>query len=346
MIEVKSVSMRYDKLLALDNVSFNAEQGKVLGLLGPNGAGKTTLMRILTTYLYPSEGTVLVNGNDVVEDPLKVRKVIGYMPEAVPLYEDMIVDEYLVFIGNARGLSGDKLRERLSWVKESCGIESIWKHALSEISRGYRQRVGLAQALIHDPEVLILDEPTASLDPLQIIGIRELVHRLAKDRTIIFSSHILGEVEALADKIVILNNGRLITEGTRDEIVSMATKGERITLVVKASEKEVESALRSDECVDGLRFLGSTQGEYVKFLVSAQTGKPLTRALKALIDSKGWDLKELRREEATLEQAFIWLLSRDREEDLADSEQPTADSSEPTADSSVQHSANSEQDKS
>jgi ABC-2 type transport system ATP-binding protein len=219
--------MNYGPTVALKKVSFRAEKGKILGLLGPNGAGKTTLMRILTSYLYPLKGTALIDGNDVTQDPLAARSVTGYMPETVPLYYDMLVDEYLMFIGKARGLSGDKLAERLTWVKENCAIDSIWKHTISEISKGYRQRVGLAQALIHDPEVLILDEPMTGLDPLQIIGIRKLVRKLAEDRTIIFSTHILQEVQALADKIVILSSGRVIADGTLKEIVAMAGKGDQ-----------------------------------------------------------------------------------------------------------------------
>jgi ABC-2 type transport system ATP-binding protein len=219
MIEVKSISMQYGRTRALDQVSLKAEEGKILGLLGPNGAGKTTLMRILTTFLYPSGGTATIYGHDVTQKPLSVRKLIGYMPEEVPLYNDMLVDEYLIFIGKARGFFGEKLRDRLRWVKDNCGIGSVWKHFISEISRGFRQRVGLAQALIHDPKVLILDEPMTSLDPLQIIGIRELVRGLSKDKTVIFSTHILQEVEALADRIVILSNGRVIADGIREEII-------------------------------------------------------------------------------------------------------------------------------
>ncbi len=222
MVDVRSVCMNYGQTVALKDVSFRAEKGNILGLLGPNGAGKTTLMRILTSYIYPLEGTALIDDKDVTEAPLAARKVTGYMPETVPLYYDMLVDEYLTFIGQARGLSRQKLADRLRWVKDNCGLGPIWKHPISEISKGYRQRVGLAQALIHDPDVLILDEPMTGLDPLQIIGIRRLVRQLAKDRTIIFSTHILQEVQALADKIVILSNGRVIADGTLTEIVDMA----------------------------------------------------------------------------------------------------------------------------
>ncbi|MFH1479142.1 MAG: ATP-binding cassette domain-containing protein [Candidatus Omnitrophota bacterium] len=315
MIEVKSVSMDYGKTKALNKVSFVAEKTKILGLLGPNGAGKTTLMRILTSYISPSEGTAIIGGFDVTQNPLEVRKLIGYMPESVPLYDDMMVDEYLIFIGKARGLRGDKLRERLRWVKEKCDIGSIWKHTISEISKGYRQRVGLAQALIHDPQVLILDEPTAGLDPLQIISIRRLVQELAQNKTIIFSTHILQEVEALADRIVMLNRGHLIANGTRREIAQLATKGEHITLIVEAPEDDVKNVLQAEETIDELQFLGVESNKYSRFSISAKTGKPVLQRLNEIIEEKKWNIRELKREQASLEEAFIWLLSKDKGKD-------------------------------
>lgn len=224
MIQVSGICMKYGSTIVLDKVSFQAERGKILGLVGPNGAGKTTLMRILTGYLYPIEGTALINGHDVTVEPLITRSLIGYMPESVPLYDDMLVDEYLVFIGKARGLFGKRLDERLKWVKENCALQPIWKHVIFEISRGFRQRVGLAQALIHDPSVLILDEPMTGLDPLQIISIRKLIRACAKEKTVIFSTHIFQEVEALSDRIVILNAGRIIADGTHNEITDLAAK--------------------------------------------------------------------------------------------------------------------------
>ena len=210
--------MNYGSFTALAGVSFQAKEKEILGLLGPNGAGKTTAMRILTTYLYPTSGTAKVNGFDILQNPEQVRQRIGYLPETAPLYMDMLVEEYLKFVGQARGLQGMELEKRMKWVREACNLDFIWKHTLSEISKGYRQRVGLAQALIHDPEVLILDEPTSGLDPLQIIGIRKLIRDLAKKKTIIFSTHILSEVEAIADRIVIINEGRIIAQGTQREL--------------------------------------------------------------------------------------------------------------------------------
>ena len=220
MIEVKDLTMKYGPVTALDHVSFQANPGEVLGLLGPNGAGKTTAMRILTTYLYPSSGRAKVDGFDILEAPIEVRKRIGYLPETVPLYADMRVDEYLTFVGRARALEGTQLAARLEWVQQACQLRSVWKHLLCELSKGYGQRVGLAQALIHDPKVLILDEPTSGLDPIQIIEIRALVKSLAKEKTILFSTHILQEVEALADRIVIINEGKLVAYGTKQELAA------------------------------------------------------------------------------------------------------------------------------
>ena len=218
MIDVKNLTMHYGHIHALEDVSFRAEQGEILGLLGPNGAGKTTAMRILTTYLYPTSGTAKVNGFDILEHPLEVRKRIGYLPESVPLYGDMQVEEYLKFVGQARGLSHKKLAERLEWVTEACQLSKVWKQPASDISKGYGQRVGLAQALIHDPNVLVLDEPTSGLDPIQIIEVRSLIKSLAKQKTIVFSTHILSEVEALADRIVIINEGKLVANGSKAEL--------------------------------------------------------------------------------------------------------------------------------
>lgn len=218
MIDVQSLTMRFGPVTALNGISFQVPEGQILGLLGPNGAGKTTAMRILTTYLYPTAGKVSVHGIDILEDPVPARRIIGYLPEIVPLYPDMRVDEYLSFVGRARGLAAVLLKSRTEWVSQACGLRPVWKHNLSELSKGFQQRVGLAQALIHDPKVLILDEPTSGLDPLQIVGIRGLIKGLAREKTIIFSTHILQEVEVMADRIVIINEGRIVSQGTKREL--------------------------------------------------------------------------------------------------------------------------------
>ncbi len=218
MIDVQSLSMRYGKFQALDSVTFQARPGEILGLLGPNGAGKTTLMRLLTTYLHPFSGTAKINGFDLIENPLEVRRRIGYLPETAPLYQDMRVEDYLKFVGEARGMSAALLKERLEWVRGACHLKNYWKHFIAELSKGTKQRTGLAQALLHDPDVLILDEPTSGLDPIQIREIRALIQSLAHQKTIVFSTHILQEVEALAGRVVLINQGRVVAQGPIHEL--------------------------------------------------------------------------------------------------------------------------------
>ena len=230
MIEAKNLTMDYGSARAVDRVSFKVNDKEVVGFLGPNGAGKTTIMRILTTFIYPTQGTALIGGYDVTEDPLNARKILGYLPETPPLYMDMRVDEFIQFVGKARGLAGRNLKERKDWVVTACGISSVWKHQIFELSLGFRQRVGLAQALIHNPQVIILDEPTSGLDPLQIIGIRNLIKELAKNKTILFSTHILQEASAISDRLFIINQGKIVAKGTLNELKTAYGKKEDTSL--------------------------------------------------------------------------------------------------------------------
>ncbi len=218
VIEAQSLSKSYGPVEAVRDVSFSVGAGEIVGLLGPNGAGKTTIMKILTCYLFPSRGTARVNGHDVFEAPLAVKECVGYLPESAPLYPDLTVREYLSFIADARRLSGLVRRERMDWVIGECGLGSVVNRGIDELSKGFRQRTGLAQALVHDPRILILDEPTSGLDPHQIVEIRELIKRLGREKTVILSTHILQEVEATCHRILILNQGRIVAQGTREEI--------------------------------------------------------------------------------------------------------------------------------
>lgn len=247
MIEAKNLTMYYGPTCAVNDVSFKVADKEIVGFLGPNGAGKTTLMRILTTFICPSKGTALINGVDILRDPIQARKLLGYLPETPPLYADMRVDEYMAFIGRARGLSGSSYNQRKDWVVQACGISSVWKHMIYELSLGFRQRVGLAQALLHDPKVVILDEPTSGLDPIQIIGIRNLIQELAKTKTILFSTHILQEASASSNRILIINNGKLVAQGTVPELRVIAGKKEDASLeevfisIFKRSNKKMDS---------------------------------------------------------------------------------------------------------
>ena len=218
VIDVRGLSKSYGPVEAVRDVSFTVGGGEIVGLLGPNGAGKTTIMKILTCYLFPSRGTARVNGHDVFEAPLAVKECVGYLPESAPLYPDMTVREYLGFIADARRLSGPARRERTDWVIDECGLASVVNRGIDELSKGFRQRTGLAQAMLHDPRILIFDEPTSGLDPHQIVEVRELIRRLGREKTVILSTHILQEVEATCQRILILNQGRIVAQGTREEI--------------------------------------------------------------------------------------------------------------------------------
>jgi ABC-2 type transport system ATP-binding protein len=311
MIEIQKISMKYGATHALNSVSFSVKAGEILGLLGPNGAGKSTLMKILTTFIYPSSGTATIGGYDILNDPLKVRELVGYLPENVPLYMDMRVDEYLAFVGNARGISGKLLKERFEWIIESCGIRPVWKHTINQLSKGYKQRVGLAQSLIHDPKVLILDEPTSGLDPLQIIGIRTLIKSLSEKKTIVFSTHILQEVEAIADRIVIINEGSIISQGSRLELAESAMKYKTFILTVKEKRKEVETALGALRSAKDIRFVDADKDGCVTFEIHTSFHESdAWSEIDALSKQKKWPIRSFSERNFNLEDLFISLLSK------------------------------------
>lgn len=311
MISVQNLTMDYGKFRALQGVSFSVGKNEILGLLGPNGAGKTTAMRIITSYLYPTAGSVIVDKYDVTKDPLRVRKLLGYLPETMPLYQDMQTEEYLSFVGRARGFFGAGLNKRLEWVKNACRIETVWKHTIHELSKGFRQRVGLAQALIHDPQVLILDEPTSGLDPLQIIEIRDLIRKLAEEKTIIFSTHILQEVEAVADRIVIINDGRVISDGSREELAERAQNVQNVGMVIRADQTAVDEELRRLGVFDEIHFEGRNDAGYNRFQVRSRSKVPVIPLIDEMIKKHGWPVAELVKSGTSLEESFISLLRED-----------------------------------
>ena len=235
MIEVRNLSKNYGRVEAVKNVSFSVGKDQVLGFLGPNGAGKTTIMKILTGYHFPSGGTALIEGIQVDEDPVEVKKRIGYLPENVPLYGDLTVDEYLSFIADARLIPASKRKTAIDASLESCGLTSYRSRKIEFLSKGYRQRAGLAQAILHDPPILILDEPTNGLDPNQIIEIRSLIKELGQRKTVILSSHILQEVEAICSRVLIINEGKIAAQGTPEEIAGTMKGGDTWELLLKGS---------------------------------------------------------------------------------------------------------------
>ncbi len=313
MIEVQGLTKSFGTTLALDDVSFGIGKGEILGFLGPNGAGKSTTMKIITTFLAAEAGTVKVDGIDVLEQPLAVRGRIGYLPENVPLYPDMNVQEYLSFVGQARGLSGARLKQRMNWCVEACGLVTEFKKPIGDLSKGFKQRTGLAQALIHDPDILILDEPTSGLDPLQIIGIRDLIKSLAGHKTIIFSTHILQEVSPVTDRVVIINEGRIIADGHLDKLARDAMVNNRVILAVRNAPGGVEEALRALDEVTAvkplsLRDLNANRGS--RFEVQGPFDRDLIGALDRLCKQHNWELTELREAMFNLEDTFIELTKR------------------------------------
>lgn len=313
MIQVTDLTMHYGPVVALDRVSFEVRKGEVVGLLGPNGAGKSTTMKILTTYLYPTAGKAVVAGHDVTKDPLKVRQVIGYLPEVLPLYMDMEVSSYLKFVGQARGLSGARLNHRMELVVETCGLRPMFRKIIRELSKGYRQRTALAQALIHDPEVVILDEPTSGLDPHQILEIRHLIDELAKDKTVILSTHILQEVEATADRIVIINRGKIVGDGTIEELRNRAKDSERYLFTVSGERNEVQKYISGISGIKKVQFINSQDG-FSSFVVISKLGVPVWRELNELVQNQRWTVKELSEKPLSLEETFLTLTEKEKPE--------------------------------
>ena len=317
MITVKELTKKYARTTAVDDISFEVEKGQIVGFLGPNGAGKTTTMRILTCFLPPTSGTASVAGFDVLEQPLEVKKRIGYLPEMPPLYVEMRTDEYLTFVGKLKGLSGSELRQRVEAVCERCAIADVKKRLLGKLSKGYRQRVGLAQAIIHNPEVLILDEPTAGLDPKQINETRELIRSLAGDHTIILSTHILPEVEQTCQQVIIINKGKLVATDSVNNLQSRARGAESVLVEVAGRNGDVDSAAvqRRLEKVAGVSrvvFKEKRQNRNI-FEVESQKNRFMRGDLARAVVESGWDLNELRPAAVSLEEIFLQLTGEQTE---------------------------------
>jgi ABC-2 type transport system ATP-binding protein len=311
MITVSELTKRYARNTAVDGISFEVEKGSIVGFLGPNGAGKTTTMRMLTCFLPPTSGSATVAGFDVLQSPLEVKKRIGYLPEAPPLYQEMRTDEYLTFVGKLKGLSGAELRQRVDTVCERCAVADVKNKLLGKLSKGYRQRVGLAQAIIHNPEVLILDEPTAGLDPKQINETRDLIKSLAGDHTIILSTHILPEVEQTCQKVIIINKGKLVATDSVSNLQSRARGVESVLVEVAGRNGVLDAAAaqRKLEQVGGVSrvvFKEKRENRSV-FEVESRKDHSVRGDLARAVVEAGWDLNELRPASVSLEEIFLKL---------------------------------------
>jgi ABC-2 type transport system ATP-binding protein len=308
MIEVRELKKCYRDRPVLDGISFSIAQGEVVGFLGPNGAGKTTTMRILTGYLRPTAGTVTVAGHDVVADPMAVKALIGYLPEQPPLYDEMRVIEYLQFVAKMRGLRGEHARDRVAEVLSLCSLEGAAERLLSELSKGFRQRAGIAQALVADPKVLILDEPTSGLDPVQAARTRELVRQLAKNRTILFSTHILSEVEAVADRVIMMVRGKVAADGPIRELAAQHP-ADRFVLRFERAVPEARSILLA---VPGVREVAPLpEGQGHGSLITLEGGASTSLALLQAAAHHGWPVSELAPRPQGLERLFFSVLGEE-----------------------------------
>ncbi|MFP6906319.1 MAG: ATP-binding cassette domain-containing protein [Verrucomicrobiota bacterium] len=308
MIRVEQLTKKYAATVAVDNLSFRVDRGEIVGFLGPNGAGKTTTMRIISGYLPATGGRVEVAGRDVFKDSMEVRKRIGYLPENCPLYLDMRVDEYLKYRANLKGVPLRDRKERIREVKLKCSLMDVSSRIIGQLSKGYRQRVGLADALVHDPEILILDEPTAGLDPNQIRQVRKMIRTFAETHTILLSTHILPEVETTCDRVLIINDGKIIASDTPETLRNRLQSSARLELEVKAPEEEVKNALKR---LKGIRCMHTrTLDEWTLAKLECEEGLDLRDKVFDMVVQQGWKLRELRQDKKSLEDVFVELTSR------------------------------------
>jgi ABC-2 type transport system ATP-binding protein len=310
LIEVQHLSKRYGRVTAVDDVSFRVERGEILGFLGPNGAGKTTTMRILTGYMPATEGKAIVAGFDVFDQPIEAKRRTGYLPETPPLYPDMSVAEYLAFVAKVKGVPPGERRQRIQTVMERTRVADMANRLCSKLSKGYRQRVGLAQALIHNPDVLILDEPTAGLDPKQIIETRELVKELAGNHTIILSTHILPEVSQTCQRVVIINKGRVVAVDTPDNLTARLRGSETMYVQIDAGNGNAAAALTGVAGVTRVVESDRRDGA-VGYEVDSEKGRDVRRELARAIVGSGWGLLELRPMRMSLEDIFLELTTEE-----------------------------------
>jgi gliding motility-associated transport system ATP-binding protein len=296
-LQIKNLTKIYGKQRAVDNISFNVDEGEIVGFLGPNGAGKSTTMKIATTYLPPTSGSVLVEGMDVTEYPQKVKKIIGYLPENNPLYPDLYIREYLHFVGKFYGLRGVQLNNSVKEIIDVCGLFEEQHKRIEALSKGYRQRVGLAQALLHDPKILILDEPTSGLDPNQILEIRKLIKETSQNKTVIFSTHILQEVQALCDRVVVINKGKLVADDRLANLLSGAD--DRRVIVVEFDSDVLEEDLRQ---IKGISMVESVEAN--RFRIVPEPGIDPRAEIFRFSADKNLSLVGLKQEESSLETIF------------------------------------------
>jgi len=313
VIEVQNLVKHYGSVKAVDNISFTVEKGEILGFLGPNAAGKTTTMRIITGYMPASAGTVKVAGYDVFEQGLEVKKRIGYLPENPPLYTDMRVREYLTFVARIKGVNPKTINAEVDRVAERLSVLEVMDNLISNLSKGYKQRVGLAQALLNNPPVLIFDEPTNGLDPRQIIEVREIIKSLGSDHTVILSTHILPEVSMTCNRVAIINEGKLVKIDTPENLTKQLRGSESIILQVEGPMNEIEIALSQHQSVTAVAVQPTGKENIATYRVETSIGSDIRKELASLVVNRGWGLLELKAESLSLEDIFLKLTTKEEE---------------------------------
>ena len=313
VIEVSHLTKYYGNFPAVHDISFNIAKGEVVGFLGPNGAGKTTTMKVLTGFMPPTGGTVKIAGYDALENSLEIREKIGYLPESVPLYTDMTVTEYLSFMGAIRGLQKNKLTNQISKVIEQCRLGDYRHTIIGKLSKGYRQRVGVAQAVIHEPEVLVLDEPTIGIDPIQVVETRKLIKELGEsDRTLILSTHILPEVSMLCKRILIIHQGKIVAEDTPNNLSSRLKGAEQISIEVKGPTKQTQKTLENINGVEFVKVLENTSSKNIySYMIQVEQDLDLRSTISKTIINNGWELLKLQDVDMSLEEIFLKLTTRE-----------------------------------
>lgn len=303
MISVVNLTKKYGPVTAVDDITFDVNPGEILGFLGPNGAGKTTTMKVITGYLQPTAGKTLVKEMDTVQFPMETKRLIGYVPESFPLYEDMMVFDYLRYIAEIREIPKEKRGAKIRDIAGLCGLNEVIHKDINHLSRGYRQRVGLAQAMIHDPDILILDEPTSGLDPNQIVEIRNLIKELGKEKTVILSTHILPEVTATCDRVLIITNGKLVADGTPEELLKQGQSSTIVTLELDAVYADMEENLKRVDFVERVTRLDA-ETEKPVFQVESGKNHDIRAKLFHLAVDRKWTLIGMRSKEVSLEEVF------------------------------------------
>lgn len=312
MIDVKQVSRYFGRVAAVNDISFQVAKGEILGFLGPNAAGKTTTMRILTTFLPATSGTATVAGFDVHEQSMQVRKRIGYLPETPPLYSEMRVRDYLDFVAKIKGVDSKRIKKAVDESMDKTAITNVSNRVIKHLSKGYKQRVGLAQAIVHNPDVLILDEPTVGLDPKQIIEVRELIKSLAGEHTIILSTHILPEVSMTCERVVIIDKGKVVAEDTPENLTKNLMGAQQLTVSVSGPEKEMQDTLSQIKGVDTVQI--SSQGKAQDFstlVIESKSHDEIRPVIAKTIVEKGWLLYEMKLEDMSLEDVFLHLTTKE-----------------------------------